>query len=100
MTTNLNSDYLNLPIDRLNLSIRSRDCLKNMEVETLGDLLEYKKTELLKVPNFGRKSLNEITTVLSLMGITLEEDKNYPYAVSRRVLIRAILEMALHIRAV
>ena len=63
--------YLDKPVEDLELSVRSANCLKNAEIYFIGDLAQRSDQEMLKTKNFGRKSLNEIKTLLSEMGLTL-----------------------------
>lgn len=58
-------------VDELELSVRSANCLKNENILYIGDLVQKSETDLLRTPNFGRKSLNEIREVLSRMGLEL-----------------------------
>lgn len=58
-------------VDELELSVRSANCLKNVNIVYIGDLVLRTEQEMLKTPNFGRKSLNEIKSVLSEMGLEL-----------------------------
>ena len=58
-------------VDELELSVRSANCLKNDNIVYIGDLVQKTEAEMLRTPNFGRKSLNEIKDVLSLMGLHL-----------------------------
>lgn len=58
-------------VDELELSVRSANCLKNENIIYIGDLVQKSENEMLRTPNFGRKSLNEIREVLELMGLTL-----------------------------
>lgn len=58
-------------VDELELSVRSANCLKNENIVYIGDLVQRSENELLKTPNFGRKSLNEIKDVLVQMGLEL-----------------------------
>jgi DNA-directed RNA polymerase subunit alpha len=58
-------------VDELELSVRSANCLKNDNIVYIGDLVQKTEQEMLRTPNFGRKSLNEIKEVLSSMGLTL-----------------------------
>jgi DNA-directed RNA polymerase subunit alpha len=55
----------------LELSVRSANCLKNDNIVYIGDLVQKTESEMLRTPNFGRKSLNEIKEVLSQMGLSL-----------------------------
>ena len=59
------------PIDELELTVRSANCLKAENIYYIGDLIQRSETELLKTPNLGRKSLNEIKDVLAARGLTL-----------------------------
>jgi len=59
------------PIDELELTVRSANCLKAENIQYIGDLIQRTEVELLKTPNLGKKSLNEIKGVLSEMGLTL-----------------------------
>jgi DNA-directed RNA polymerase subunit alpha len=56
-------------VDELELSVRSANCLKNENIYYIGDLVQRSEPEMLRTPNFGRKSLNEIKEVLSMMGL-------------------------------
>jgi DNA-directed RNA polymerase subunit alpha len=59
------------PVDELELTVRSANCLKAENVYYIGDLIQRTENELLKTPNLGRKSLNEIKEVLASRGLTL-----------------------------
>ena len=61
-------------VDELELSVRSANCLKNDSIVYIGDLILKSENEMLRTPNFGRKSLNEIKEVLTEMGISLGMD--------------------------
>lgn len=66
-------------VDELELSVRSANCLKNDNIVYIGDLVQKSEAEMLRTPNFGRKSLNEIKEVLSQMGLHLGmEIANWP----------------------
>jgi DNA-directed RNA polymerase subunit alpha len=66
-------------VDELELSVRSANCLKNDNIVYIGDLLQKTEAEMLRTPNFGRKSLNEIKEVLAQMGLHLGmEVPNWP----------------------
>ena len=71
------NQILETPISDFELSVRSRNCLKKMKIETLGDLLNITEAELLSYKNFGETSLREIKSMLEpkglLLGMTLEE---------------------------
>ncbi len=58
-------------VDELELSVRSANCLKNDNIVYIGDLVQKTESEMLRTPNFGRKSLNEIKEVLTQMGLHL-----------------------------
>jgi DNA-directed RNA polymerase subunit alpha len=61
-------------VDELELSVRSANCLKNDNIVYIGDLIQKTEAEMLRTPNFGRKSLNEIKEVLASMGLHLGMD--------------------------
>jgi DNA-directed RNA polymerase subunit alpha len=61
-------------VDELELSVRSANCLKNDNIVYIGDLIQKTEAEMLRTPNFGRKSLNEIKEVLAAMGLHLGMD--------------------------
>ena len=66
-------------VDELELSVRSANCLKNDNIVYIGDLIQKSEAEMLRTPNFGRKSLNEIKEVLATMGLHLGmEVPNWP----------------------
>jgi len=66
-------------VDELELSVRSANCLKNDNIIYIGDLVQKTEADMLRTPNFGRKSLNEIKEVLSQMGLNLGmEIPNWP----------------------
>jgi DNA-directed RNA polymerase subunit alpha len=66
-------------VDELELSVRSANCLKNDNIIYIGDLVQKSEADMLRTPNFGRKSLNEIKEVLSQMGLHLGmEIPNWP----------------------
>ncbi|MDB5561946.1 MAG: DNA-directed polymerase alpha subunit [Hyphomicrobiales bacterium] len=66
-------------VDELELSVRSANCLKNDNIVYIGDLIQKTEAEMLRTPNFGRKSLNEIKEVLAQMGLHLGMDvANWP----------------------
>ena len=58
-------------VDELELSVRSANCLKNDNIVYIGDLVQKTEPEMLRTPNFGRKSLNEIKEVLKMMSLEL-----------------------------
>ena len=66
-------------VDELELSVRSMNCLKNDNIIYIGDLVQKSEGEMLRTPNFGRKSLNEIKEVLTGMSLYLGmEIPNWP----------------------
>ena len=66
-------------VDELELSVRSANCMKNDNIVYIGDLIQKSEAEMLRTPNFGRKSLNEIKEVLAQMGLHLGmEAPNWP----------------------
>ena len=69
------------PVDDLELTVRSANCLKAENIYYIGDLIQRTENELLKTPNLGRKSLNEIKEVLAGKGLTLGMKlENWPVA--------------------
>jgi len=69
------------PVDDLELTVRSANCLKAENIYYIGDLIQRTENELLKTPNLGRKSLNEIKEVLASKGLTLGMKlENWPVA--------------------
>ena len=65
------SRHLLRKVEELELSVRSANCLKNDNIIYIGDLVQKTESDMLRTPNFGRKSLNEIKEVLAGMGLTL-----------------------------
>ncbi len=59
------------PVNELELSVRSANCLKNANIRLIGELVQKTEAEMLKTKNFGRKSLNEIKEILNEMGLNL-----------------------------
>jgi DNA-directed RNA polymerase subunit alpha len=64
-------DQLNRSVEELELSVRSYNCLKNANIQTIGELVQKTESEMLRTKNFGRKSLNEIKEILGTMGLAL-----------------------------
>jgi DNA-directed RNA polymerase subunit alpha len=58
----------------MNLSVRALNCLKAADVDTLGDLVQYNKTDLLKFRNFGKKSLSELDDLLESLNLSFGTD--------------------------
>jgi DNA-directed RNA polymerase subunit alpha len=67
----IRNENLNRSVEELELSVRSYNCLKNANIQTIGELVQKTENEMLKTKNFGRKSLNEIKEILSNMGLSL-----------------------------
>src|SRR5260221_1061793 len=67
----IRNENLNRSVEELELSVRSYNCLKNANIQTIGELVQKTEAEMLKTKNFGRKSLNEIKEILSSMGLAL-----------------------------
>jgi DNA-directed RNA polymerase subunit alpha len=65
------SEILNRSVEELELSVRSYNCLKNANIQTIGELIQKTEAEMLRTKNFGRKSLNEIKEILANMGLSL-----------------------------
>jgi DNA-directed RNA polymerase subunit alpha len=69
------------PVSELELSVRSSNCLKNANITLIGELVQKSEAEMLKTKNFGRKSLNEIKSILEEMGLSLGMKlENFPPA--------------------
>jgi DNA-directed RNA polymerase subunit alpha len=64
----------NFPIEELELGVRSYNCLKRVGIETIGDLVSKTEAELAAIPNFGKKSIEEVKETLGTHGLTLRED--------------------------
>jgi DNA-directed RNA polymerase subunit alpha len=65
----------NFPIEELELGVRSYNCLKRVGIETIGDLVSKTENELAAIPNFGRKSIEEVKETLGAHGLTLRGDE-------------------------
>jgi len=65
------NENLYRPVDDLELSVRSANCLQNADIKYIGELVQRTEQEMLKTKNFGRKSLNEIKEILHSMGLSL-----------------------------
>ena len=68
--TSVINEKLNKSIVELELSVRSYNCLKNANIQTIGELITKTESEMLKTKNFGRKSLNEVKEILADMGFS------------------------------
>jgi DNA-directed RNA polymerase subunit alpha len=64
------NEVLNRSVEELELSVRSYNCLKNANIQTIGDLVQKTEAEMLRTKNFGRKSLNEIKEILANLGLS------------------------------
>ena len=67
----IRNENLNRSVEELELSVRSYNCLKNASIQTVADLVVKTESEMLRTKNFGRKSLNEIKEILTVMGLSL-----------------------------
>ena len=65
----------NFPIEELELGVRSYNCLKRVGIETIGDLTSKSENELVAIPNFGRKSIEEVRSALAAHGLTLKGEE-------------------------
>ena len=65
------SEQLNRSVEELELSVRSYNCLKNANIQTISELVQKTEAEMLRTKNFGRKSLNEIKEILGTIGLSL-----------------------------
>ena len=64
-------EHLVRSVEELELSVRSYNCLKNANIQTIREIVQKSENEMLKTKNFGRKSLNEIKDILVKMGLSL-----------------------------
>jgi DNA-directed RNA polymerase subunit alpha len=65
----------NFPIEELELGVRSYNCLKRVGIETIGDLTSKSESELVAIPNFGRKSIEEVREALATHGLLLKGEE-------------------------
>ena len=65
----------NFPIEELELGVRSYNCLKRVGIETIGDLVTKTETELAAIPNFGKKSIEEVKETLATHGLNLRGEE-------------------------
>ena len=70
------STVLDMTIEELDLSVRSFNCLKRANINTVEDLIGKTQDEMIKVRNLGRKSLEEVEHKLAMMGLSLASDDN------------------------
>ncbi|HEY2208236.1 MAG TPA: DNA-directed RNA polymerase subunit alpha C-terminal domain-containing protein, partial [Gaiellaceae bacterium] len=68
----------NFPIEELELGVRSYNCLKRVGIETIGDLVTKSENELASIPNFGKKSIEEVKETLAQHGLRLRGDNGGP----------------------
>ena len=73
----------NFPIEELELGVRSYNCLKRVGIETIGDLTSKSEAELAAIPNFGRKSIEEVRETLSSHGLSAPRGGALPSDASR-----------------
>jgi len=101
---------LNIPITDFELSVRSRNCLKKMNIRSLGDLLKTTEPELLSYKNFGETSLNEIKSLLASKGLRLGQTAEDSKAAPRRapaatgnippeILAKSVADLELSVRS-
>ena len=101
---------LNVPVTDFELSVRSRNCLKKMNIRTLGDLLKTTEQELLSYKNFGETSLNEIKALLAQKGLRLGQSADESKTAVRRtvpvagnippeILSKSVADMELSVRS-
>lgn len=103
---------LDTPVTDFELSVRARNCLKKMQIRTLGDLLKVSEPELLSYKNFGETSLVEIKKMLSMKGLRLGQNLEHHYSrvreeildqlkgqASEAVLNKSITQLDLSVRA-
>ena len=72
--TSLAHGMENFPIEELELGVRSYNCLKRAGIQTIGDLVQKSENELSAIPNFGRKSIEEVKETLRVRGLGLRDD--------------------------
>ena len=70
----------NFPIEELELGVRSYNCLKRVGIETIGDLVTKTENELAAIPNFGKKSIEEVKETLATHGLNLRGGEEVPSA--------------------
>jgi DNA-directed RNA polymerase subunit alpha len=104
------NQVLDIPISDFELSVRSRNCLKKMNIRSLGDLLKTTEPELLSYKNFGETSLNEIKTLLAAKGLRLGQNADESKQVRARpaapvgnvapeVLAKSVADLELSVRS-
>lgn len=85
------SNRLLKPIVELELSVRSINCLSNMKIENIGDLVQKTEQEMLRIKNFGRKSLNELKEILADLSLCFREVEEKKLEVKDVEIIRLLL---------
>ena len=80
MPTVVSNEHLDKSVEELELSVRSYNCLKNANIQTIRELVQKTEPEMLRTKNFGRKSLNEIKEILQSMGLGLGMRLDQPVA--------------------
>jgi DNA-directed RNA polymerase subunit alpha len=73
---NTRDKVLDMTIEELDLSVRSFNCLKRANINTVSDLISKTQDEMIKVRNLGRKSLEEVEHKLAMMGLSLADEDN------------------------
>lgn len=71
----IENEFLNQPVEILDVSVRTVNALKSAEIFCIKDLIELRKIDALKIPNLGKKSIDDIRMRLFDMGVSLREDK-------------------------
>jgi DNA-directed RNA polymerase subunit alpha len=80
-------ELLKMPVDELELSVRSANCLRAANIKSIGDLVQKTESEMLKYRNFGRKSLSELADILHEMGLHFGMDIAPYAAIEEEVLV-------------
>jgi DNA-directed RNA polymerase subunit alpha len=88
------SALLDTPVTDFELSVRARNCLKKMQIRTLGDLLKITEAELLSYKNFGETSLNEIKSMLAAKGLRLGQGLEGQYSRARQEIYEQLRDKA------
>jgi DNA-directed RNA polymerase subunit alpha len=71
----IRESLFSVPIEELELSARSHNCLKSADIHTVGELSQLKRDDLNTLPNFGKKSLDEVTKVMAWRGLFLSHNE-------------------------
>ena len=102
------NQILEIPISDFELSVRSRNCLKKMNIRTLGDLASISESELLSYKNFGETSLKEIKAIIESKGLKLgslnedkadEDDQSELLDADNEMLVKSVMDLTLSVRA-